>query len=187
VAAAAAPLIDGATAVYGHYLGPVAPGTLFSGRHGFVQHGWVELADGRVLDPTRWAFEGVEPYLYVGVRDHYDEGGNQLRRQLQGEAPMFDTERVVNITPRMLPTAAWKWMEEILSLQGHLADEGYEPGDVSFMQLVWIANLDPRTMGCDGEHAVDIYAMLDKLNQSALIPLDNQLMVEKGRHRKGKP
>lgn len=33
---------------------------------GFCRHGWVELEDGCVLDPTRWVFEHVEPYIYVG-------------------------------------------------------------------------------------------------------------------------
>ncbi len=188
VACAAADLIDGAVAVYGHYLGDVAPGTLFSGRPGFVQHGWVLLPDGSVLDPTRWAFEGVDPYLYVApMSDEYDEGGNKLRTALQGQAPTFNCEdRVVNIKPRILPMAAWAWMESVLGLQDHFGDEGYEPGDVGFMQLVWIANLDPRMMGVDGEHTVDIYAMLGKLDQMALVPIDNQLMVEQGRHRKGK-
>ncbi len=192
VAVVAAKLIKDATAVYGHYLGDVAPGTLFAPPAGcrspFVQHGWVMLDDGRVLDPTRWAFEGAEPYLYVApLGGEYDEGGNRWRTKLQGEAPPFDPdERVINITQRILPTAAWEWMEEILSLQDCFADEDYDIGDVGFMQLVWIAHLDPRSMGFDGKHAVDIYVMLGKLDQGALIPFDNQLMVAQGRHRKAK-
>lgn len=185
VAVVAAGLAEGATAVYGHYLGRVAPGTLFTGRPGFVRHGWVVLASGIVVDPTRWVFEGVEPYLFVSpLTDEYDEGGNQLRRVLQGEAPVFHShDRVVNIATHMLPAPAWMWMEEILNLQKNFGDEDYEPGDVSFTQLLWIANLDPRAMGVDGEHAESIYTMLDKLDQAALIPIDNQRMVEQGRHR----
>lgn len=43
-------------AVYGHWRGDVAKGSMFYGNTcGFVQHGWVVLADGRIFDPTRWA------------------------------------------------------------------------------------------------------------------------------------
>lgn len=69
----AAGLVDG-EAVYGHWLGDVAPGSHFAdrGRMAFIQHGWILLKDGRVLDPTRWVFENVAPYLYVGEEpDHW--------------------------------------------------------------------------------------------------------------------
>ena len=36
-------------------------------------HVWIELPDGSVLDPTRWAFEGAWPYVYSGPADCYDE------------------------------------------------------------------------------------------------------------------
>lgn len=60
-------LVDG-EAVYGHWIGRVHPRSYFGKRANlpFVAHGWVLLKDGRVLDPTRWAFEAVEPYLFVG-------------------------------------------------------------------------------------------------------------------------
>ncbi len=66
-------LVDG-EAVYGHWLGDIAPGSHFADRKrlGFVSHGWILLKDGRVLDPTRWVFENVAPYLYVGEPpDHW--------------------------------------------------------------------------------------------------------------------
>ena len=34
-------------------------------------HVWIELPDGTVLDPTRWTFEGVWPYVYQGPADFY--------------------------------------------------------------------------------------------------------------------
>lgn len=63
----AAGLVDG-EAVYGHWLGEVARGSHFAdrGHLPFIQHGWIQLKDGRVLDPTRWVFENRTPYLYVG-------------------------------------------------------------------------------------------------------------------------
>jgi len=179
VACAAAELVEGGEAVYGHYLGPVHESSVSAGRAAFVQHGWVLLPDGRILDPTRWAFEGREPYLYVGENDHYDEGGNGLRTAFQGGPPEFNPEdRTYEITQSMLPSGAWGWMEKALGLDGLLLNDGYEPGTVSLQQLHWIANMDPRSM--EG-HAKDVYAMLERLGLEAHVPFDNWNMVEKGR------
>ncbi len=53
------------TAVYGHWLGAVEPGTPFAGRP-LIQHGWVLQKDSTVVDPTRWVFEGRAPYIWTG-------------------------------------------------------------------------------------------------------------------------
>jgi hypothetical protein len=42
-----------------------APGPFSEARF----HMWMRLADGRVVDPTRWCYEGREPYIYVGYGD----------------------------------------------------------------------------------------------------------------------
>ena len=35
-------------------------------------HVWIERPDGSIVDPTRWVFEGVLPYIYRGKADrHY--------------------------------------------------------------------------------------------------------------------
>jgi len=40
------------------------------------QHSWLRLQDGRILDPTRWAFDRPDkPYLYLGDNDAYDDAG----------------------------------------------------------------------------------------------------------------
>ncbi|MCP4427241.1 MAG: hypothetical protein GY803_22360 [Chloroflexi bacterium] len=70
-------LIKG-TVRYGYWLGPVAPESPFFGRP-IISHGWVDLGDDHVCDPTRWVFEAVDPYIYEGPNDHYDFGGNYLR------------------------------------------------------------------------------------------------------------
>jgi hypothetical protein len=59
---------SGSRAVYGHWLGPIDDRSTFASRQGLglTGHGWVETPGGQVLDPTRWAFENVDPYLYVG-------------------------------------------------------------------------------------------------------------------------
>jgi len=61
---------------YGHYLGYVDPKGYWGKYSPFsMRHGWALLEDGRILDPTRWSFENVEPYIYVGDAKDYDEGG----------------------------------------------------------------------------------------------------------------
>lgn len=167
-----------ATAVYGHFMGEVHPASIFYGKP-LVQHGWVELEGDLILDPTRWAFEGKKPYLYVGPRDTYDEGGNTWRMALLGQPPEFDPEgRIKTITTAMLPSEAWNWLEQLLGLQKLFAEEWYEPGQVTVEQLGYVANYDPHRM--DG-HAEDIYRMLGDLGLGAFIPIDNRMRVEQGR------
>lgn len=37
-----------------------------------IHHSWVELTDGRIFDPTRWAFFGHQPSLYLGANGFYE-------------------------------------------------------------------------------------------------------------------
>ena len=174
VALAAASLIDGAVAVYGHYVGDVSPDSVFYDHSvpGFVRHGWVLLPDGTVLDPTRWVFEARVPYLYVGPATDYDEGGNRLRTAMLGEPPSFDPDDgVVNIGPDMLEAGAFALVEQILRLELLFDDEQYTPGDVTRSQLQWLAHVDPDRMQ---GHADAIYGMLDSLQLGALVPIDNR-------------
>jgi len=184
VACATAELIPGAAAVYGHFLGRVSPTSAYAKRAGevalvgFVQHGWVVLKDGKILDPTRWAFEGSKPHLYVGENDVYDEGGNQLREAMLSGPPRFDPDDMVyEITKGLLPTKAWNWLEKTLGLDKVFQD-GYEPGMVSENQLRWIAHVNPKRM--EG-NAREVFSMLEKLDLRAMVPIDNWTMVEQGR------
>ena len=172
----------GSVAVYGHWIGPVAKGSHFEGRAAlpFVNHGWVLLPDGNVLDPTRWVFENVEPYLYVGVADHYDEGGNRFREATQpSRAPAFDPDdEVYELTKLVLPeAAAWNFIEKTLGLLEAAADDpDYQIGTVTKTQLRWLAHRDPRSLG---DHAYAIYVALKTLDLGAHIPIDNLRMVER--------
>lgn len=163
----------GSAAVYGHWLGPVAPGSHFDRgiRLPFVRHGWVLLPDGRVLDPTRWAFENVEPYLYTGPNDHYDEGGSQWHNSRQGTAPSFDPNahafdldidlHTKTFLKTLLPST-------LTNLSGQLV--------VDIHQLMWLANTDPRKLGV---HAPTIFRAICTAGQRALIPIDNLRRVER--------
>lgn len=183
LACTAAKLIEGAVPIYGHYYGPIAPGSFFAPPAGagirlrFVQHGWVLLPDGRVLDPTRWVFEGVEPHLFVGEADEYDEGGNKHRMAMNPTPPAFSRERmVVVIMPDVIGSDLWVWIEAMLGLTGFEHDR--EADELCSEQLCWLANLDPRTMR---GHAKAFYALLRQLDSIGFVPIDNQTMVEQGK------
>jgi len=41
-----------------------------------TDHGWLEMPDGSVVDPTRWTLEDRKPYIYRGPPDGcYDKDG----------------------------------------------------------------------------------------------------------------
>lgn len=69
--------VHGMRIARGHWVGHISRDSVY--HHGPQQHTWLKLADGRVLDPTRWAIlTPHNPSIYLGVCDHYDEGGRQL-------------------------------------------------------------------------------------------------------------
>lgn len=76
---------------YGHYLGPVAHTGYWAMRaeHGFQRHAWIILVDSCIVDPTRWSFLNVNPFLHVTEKDDsdYDEGGNIFRAQMRRVLP----------------------------------------------------------------------------------------------------
>jgi hypothetical protein len=63
---------------YGQYFGVVLKGNQFSDK-ALIRHGWLELEEGIVIDPTYWVFVNEEPELRVcGVED-YDLAARRLR------------------------------------------------------------------------------------------------------------
>lgn len=173
-------LIDGA-AVYGHWVGPVVPNSIFFKKKtlsSFVQHGWVRNSQAdpseRIIDPTRWVFEGKRPYIYIGPSDHYDEGGNQFRRTVYTTAPTLGPSSEL-VTLTRLPMAAWKRIQHVLTTCGSFAENPVRT--VSLAQLFWIANQPPDVFL---EHTPAIYLCFERIGRRALIPIDNQRMVERG-------
>lgn len=57
--------------VYGHYHGPIHEDSIFS-MDVNPSHGWIELGDDTICDPTRWVFDNVEPYLYMSKKSNAD-------------------------------------------------------------------------------------------------------------------
>lgn len=146
-------------AVYGLWLGRVAPGSLFHGNP-IIQHGWLKEPDGTVIDPTRFEFEQVAPYIFVGPNNGlYDEGGNTLLRDFETACPAFDAgQRIVHLE---LPAAAQLW------LAGHTRTTTIVTVDQAF----WLGNLSLMTLG---DHAESLYRALIAAGYGEAIPLDNR-------------
>ena len=161
-------------AVYGHWRGPVHPAAPFTSVV-VVRHGWINLPDGRICDPTRWVFEQVRPYIYTGPNDHYDEGGDVLRRLVERPAPernyLNPAERTYDL--RLPDDVEW-W------LPGSSAAKGLRLPRKSWEQCHWLATLSRATLG---EHAPFVYTALIEAGLAALIPLDNlrAVLPEKAR------
>lgn len=161
---------------YGHWLGPVSddcPVDRFKSGGPFQRHGWIELCNslpdgqsGEIVDPTRWVFEGVEPYIYTGPNDHYDAGGNQWRAIMERPCPAYnwDGKRTILDVWKYSHAAHVFMMEELFNLSPGITDE----------MAFWLANLAlPRL----GRHAPAIYRALVDAGLGARIPIDNRRMV----------
>jgi hypothetical protein len=119
-----------------------------------------------IIDPTRWVFEGVEPYIYVGRNDHYDMGGNELRAALRQPCPAYDST-----APRS-KLAVWKYDRK--AHQFVMAKMfGGAPG-VTERMAAWLAN---APLGDLGRFAAPIYRALIDAGHGAHIPIDNRHAV----------
>jgi hypothetical protein len=164
--------------VYGHWTGPIKKGTPFDRGAPFARHGWVVLDGGSIYDPTRWVFEGVEPYIYIGpAHEYYDEGGNQWRAVMRVDPPEYDpSDKHYEVTQRLLPTPAWNFAERYLQI-----GTDQEPGWLTEQQLCYLANAPAADLG---EHAEAIYTLIEALGRVALIPLDNYERFRHARFRR---
>lgn len=145
-------------AVYGAYLGPIAPGTLFSNRPGgMTNHGWIETPDGHIVDPTRWVFSGTAPRLAVLLQgnDEYDEGATARAAKFRQPFPAATS-------PAKVQTSVVAARE--LRVQGVVP-----PPALTMAQVGWLANTPPQNLGGS---ALELYAWLDSVNCASLVPLD---------------
>jgi hypothetical protein len=179
--------------VYGHFLGKVSEESeMWSARsrHPFVQHGWVELEDGRIVDPTRWSFEAKEPYIWVGEdgQGEYDEGGNELRAAMMGPWPLFDdSQHEQTFHLELLPEI----VDELDYLGSKLKDP-FDPDqmdrdpldpehyqlEVTNEQLFWLANIPVNRLR-HRWHARELFTQIEEHGLKGFIPLDNWNMVMK--------
>lgn len=159
-------------AVFGHYYGHASPKSpLYVPGHPCYPHGWIVQPDGTIADFTRWVFEAVQPYLFVGKNnEEYDESGSRVRRTLAFPMPppVYDPhQRRLNL--RLRKETRQYVLDELL---------GGSPG-VTFQQGVWLANVDLKTLS---KHAREIFEALADRRLKELIPIDNwnAVMTEKG-------
>lgn len=154
----------GGASVYGHWLGP--PGEFYAGRSsGFIQHGWIEMPDGSVVDPTRFVFEDMEPYIFEGTDDEgfYDRGGNKLRERRMTTPPEFTEDGEVH---------TMDFRDDVLT---HVEGLLHHPGPwLTSEQALWLANLPVSVLGA---YARPIYTELQDAGLGAFIPIDNERMV----------
>lgn len=122
-----------------------------------------------IIDPTRFAFDGRQPYVYIGPSDHYDPGGNILREHTLNPCPPFKHEDHIRLAN--LPAATDHWIaQQIVGL-------GYPYGYYTFGLCMWLANLPLQRLG---QHAEPIFRALIGAGQGACIPIDNRNIVLSG-------
>ncbi len=165
-------------AVYGHWLGPVAEGSYFAYKKDapFIQHGWVLPPDGGVIDPTRWVFENVAPYIYYcdGQNDpYYDEGGNDFREAMRGPPPVFNPkERFYRVPEKDMDDDTWGFVLDILQ-----ASPTDQPMYIlSRSQLFYLGNTSPQRLGM---YLPNVYRSLISMDCEAIIPMDNMTFYER--------
>jgi hypothetical protein len=166
---------EGATAVYGHYLGPISKScTLFYGKP-LVHHGWVLTSQGCIIDPTRWVFEDVAPYIAKykpwTAEDaellQYDEGGEQWARQRLGPPPAFNVkERSYALTGEGVPASLQPFVAGSLARAGQFAMTVRE---VSLEQVRWLANQPYSDLG---DAAGMLYSWIASIGLKGLVPVD---------------
>jgi hypothetical protein len=168
VAVAAHSVLKSGTLAYGHYLGPINKKGFWRSRARlpFIQHGWVILDDGRVLDPTRWSFLHVSPRIWIGPSDEYDWGGQKWRESIQSPPPADD---VHNKFIRLSVS-----VEAVNHINGMLLHSLPFSNRINFPQACWLASGPVWHLG---PFAKEFFELLVKKGWGAAIPLDSRQMI----------
>jgi hypothetical protein len=119
------------------------------------------------VDPTRWVFEHVSPYLYHSNRvgPEYDEGGNRWREATLRSPPPFSTDDlVIDLRDDELPLRTWGWLEK------QLGPFTRQSARLSIRQLFWLANLPLSVLG---PHAAPLFMTFERHGQKGAVPMDN--------------
>jgi len=95
------------------------------------QHSWLELEDGRILDPTRWAMVRPDaPFIYLGENDSYDEASQSMRARQRPAMSMSMFMSGANLTgpqdailKSLNAVEAWK-VDELFEAGGLRAPNG---------------------------------------------------------------
>jgi hypothetical protein len=188
---------------YGHWTGHIHPQSRFATKSAkpFVRHGWVVLQErgdhaqrpGRVLDPTRWVFEHVEPYLYVGGPPScldVDPCGTCGLLEEEHDGSVADACEAYAVTPwpydeggdrlrqalqRPLPVKQPGDKLVRIDLPRRLKQRLGLPHRMTCEQVAWLANLPYVVLGAD---AWAICKALEYAGHKALIPIDTWLRAD---------
>jgi len=153
--------------IYGHYHGPISKDGYWNYCAGlpFVQHGWILMDNGKILDPTRWSFTSEAPYLAIFSPDdseyaEYDEGGESTKIALRRPCPKI-TESDQTISLDLSDDAA-----DLVNLllNGEATHDKLAPA-----QLFWLANAPYSQLG---SHVKEIYLKINEMDLAGFIPLD---------------
>ena len=162
-------LFPGAKARYGQYAGLVDKKSDLAASP-WQQHGWIELQDGTVIDPTRWVFEAADPYIATippGDRRQrqYDVGGARHEGRLRGPppGPHEHSPNQKSVTPCPLDTtdpAALAFIRKNFTC---------EPAQLTIYQVNWLANTSRAELG---KAMMPIYRAIEAAGQKGLVPGD---------------
>jgi hypothetical protein len=152
-------------ACYGHYLGDMSKSELFAGR-AFTHHGWIETPDGGIVDPTRWVFDAVDPYIFESksIPNEYDEGGNKLLLMTQRPVPDHEPEGRVTAIPD------GEGKDLMMALMGRKEPQS----NLCLAEEIWLGNLSLMVLK---EQAALLYQTLVDMGCRAMIPYDNRLKI----------
>lgn len=164
------PHVAGSRIVRGFWHGPLKGYWSDRAHFPFTGHTWLELADGTVIDPTRWSFEDVNPYIYLGKPPNshrfwpYDEGGNRWRADNVRPCPA-----VVGSERYRITTLSEEPRAHIIALMG----PSYNGiGFLDQGQVFWLSNLPYQTLE---PYARAVYHWIDSRGLTAFIPIDNRI------------
>jgi hypothetical protein len=141
---------------YGVWWGPMRSKTHFRNQT-FAHHGWIELPDKRIYDPTRFVFENAKPYIWIGENTdgYYDIAGQRLNQQFYEEFP-------ARKEPGILITEAQR--RDLAIFMPSVMEENPD-----FGQMMWMAHYPTDKMGDKAKRIIQIF---EELKLSALVPLD---------------
>lgn len=151
---------------YGHFIGGIAKTGYFAGRP-LAHHGWIELPDGRIWDPTRWVFEDVAPYIYIGPLDRYDFGGNALNDAFRAPYPDIDPTERPSLTLAIPPSVA-------RALQTIIGRPDWTPL-LTPRQVHWLANINIHRLR--PRECRSLFRAIIEIGYQAHIPYDNRQRI----------
>lgn len=152
--------------VYGQFLGDINKNSIFFGNP-FPHHGWIELDNGDIFDPTRWSFEDKEPYIFIGKNTgEYDEGGDKLREALSIPKPEYDSSDKQKDIPNTFQAEIYR----------NLLGIPKSRNQTCISEIMWAANLSRKELGTIIK---PIYEFIDSIGLSVFIPLDNKILILK--------